>query len=172
MNFSSLAIWALVFYFAALFFSLIYRSQVVTGPWLFLLRCFFPNWRFFHGMGHVPTLFVRYSNAEQVWSPWQSTIPRARRSLLQLLHNPAINLALANQNLVDHLSADLQVLVEEQDVQQLVTYQLIMRHARDYLQQHYPSLAIQHFQFQLTLMAPPITMAEDATILTSPAIAW
>ena len=71
-----------------------------------------------------------------------------------------------------HLSADLQVLGEEQDVQQLVTYQLITRHARDYLQQHYPSLPIQHFQFQLTLMAPPITMAEDATVLTSPAIAW
>ena len=172
MNFSSLAIWALVFYFAALFFSLIYRSQVVTGPWLFLLRCFFPNWRFFHGMGHVPTLFVRYSNAAQVWSPWQSTIPRARRSLLQLVHNPAINLALANQNLVDHLSADLQVLGEEQDVQQLVTYQLIMRHARDYLQRHTQAINIQQYQFQLRLMAPPPDTNEDAAVLTSPAIAW
>ena len=123
-------------------------------------------------MGHVPTLFVRYSNAEQTWSPWQSTIPRARRSLQQLFHNPAINLALANQNLVDHLSADIQVLKEEHDVQQLVTYQLIMRHARDYLQQHYPLLAIQHYQFQLTLMAPPTGKYQDATVLTSPAIAW
>lgn len=123
-------------------------------------------------MGHVPTLFVRYSNPEHTWSPWQSTIPRARRRLLQLLHNPAINLALANQNLVDHLSADLQVLAEEQDVQQLVSYQLIMRHARDYLQQHYPSLSIQHYQFQLTLMAPPTEVQEDTTVLTSPAIAW
>ena len=94
------------------------------------------------------------------------------RGLLQLLHNPAINLVLANQNLVDHLSADLQVLGEEQDVQQLVTYQLITRHALDYLQQYYPSLAIQHYQFQLTLMAPPTGKHEDATVLTSPAIAW
>lgn len=172
MNFSSLAIWAVIFYFAALFFSLIYRSKVVSGPWLFLLRSFFPNWRFFHRMGHVPTLFVRYSHAEQVWSPWQSTTPRAQRSLLQLLHNPAINLALANQNLVDHLSADLLVLNEEQDVQQLVTYQLIKRHARNYLQQHYPSLSIQQYQFQLKLLAPPPDMNENATVLISPAIAW
>lgn len=172
MNFTSLAIWALAFYFAALFFSLIYRSRVVSGPWLFLLRCFFPNWRFFHRMGHVPTLFVRYSHTAQEWSAWQTTIPRAQRSLFQLLHNPAINLALANQNLVDHLSADLQVLNEEQDVQQLVTYQLITRHARDYLQRQYPAIAIQHYQFQLKLMAPPPDNNEDIALLISPAIAW
>jgi hypothetical protein len=172
MYFSSLALWALVLYFGFLFISLIYRSQVITGPWLFLLRSFFPNWRFFHRMGHVPTLYVRYAYAEHNWSAWQSTLPRAQRSLMQLFHNPEINLALANQNLVDHLSADLQVLRDDQNVEELVTYQLITRHARNFLQQQQLSFPIQQYQFQLRLMAPPPDKNEDATVLTSPAIAW
>jgi hypothetical protein len=66
----------------------------------------------------------------------------------------------------------LQVLRDDQNVEDLVTYQLITRHARDYLQHHHNTLSIQHYQFQLRLMAPPPDMNEDATVLTSPAIAW
>ena len=172
MHFPSLALFALALYFGFLFFALIYRSRVITGPWLFLLRSFFPNWRFFHRMGHVPTLFVRYADKDNHWSNWQSTIPRAQRQLHLLFHNPEINLALANQNLVDHLSADLQVLSDDKNVEQLVTYQLIMRHARDYLQRHTQAINIQQYQFQLRLMAPPPETNEDAAVLTSPAIAW
>lgn len=172
MHFPSLAILALLLYFGFLFFSLIYRSQVITGPWLFLLRSFFPNWRFFHRMGHVPTLYVRYADENKQWSNWQSTIPRAQRQLHLLFHNPAINLALANQNLVDHLSADLQALSDDKNVEELVTYQLIMRHARDYLQQHATAINKQQYQFQLRLMAPPPAKNEDAAVLTSPTIAW
>jgi hypothetical protein len=123
-------------------------------------------------MGHVPTLFVRYADKDNHWSNWQSTIPRAQRQLHLLFHNPEINLALANQNLVDHLSADLQVLSDDKNVEQLVTYQLIMRHARDYLQRHTQAINIQQYQFQLRLMAPPPETNEDAAVLTSPAIAW
>ena len=172
MHFPSLALLALALYFGFLFFALIYRSRVITGPWLFLLRSFVPNWRFFHRMGHVPTLFVRYADKDNHWSNWQSTIPRAQRQLHLLFHNPEINLALANQNLVDHLSADLQVLSDDKNVEQLVTYQLVIRHARDYLQRHTQAINIQQYQFQLRLMAPPPETNEDAAVLTSPAIAW
>ena len=46
-------------YFFLLITALVYRSRIVSGPWFFLLRSFFPNWRFFHRVGAVPVLFVR-----------------------------------------------------------------------------------------------------------------
>jgi len=46
-------------YFALLFITLLWSSKVIQGPWLFFLRAFFPNWKFFHAVGHVPHLYVR-----------------------------------------------------------------------------------------------------------------
>ena len=41
-------------YFLVLLATLVFKSRIVTGPWLFLLRAFFPNWKFFHATGNVP----------------------------------------------------------------------------------------------------------------------
>jgi hypothetical protein len=176
MTLPSLAALAIIVYFAFLFLTLIYRSRVMNGPWLFLLRSFFPNWRFFHRVGHVPVLFVRYCDKTAGWQPWQCLTPRARRNLLQLFHNPAINLALANQNLVDHLSADIQALPDDKDSRQLVTYKLVLRLARYYLQPISMQQDISEFQIALQLIPPfeieTAALAAESTILTSPAIAW
>lgn len=172
MTLHSLATLAIIIYFVFLFFTLIYRSRIITGPWLFLLRSFFPNWRFFHRVGHVPVLFVRYTNQATGWQPWQALTPRSKRNLLQLFHNPSINLALANQNLVDHLSADIQALPDDKDSRQLVTYQLVLRLARHYLQPISIGQDIRQYQVQLRLVPPFEEATEDSAILTSPAIAW
>ena len=117
-------------YFLFLALSLTRRGKVITGPWWFLLRSFFPNWRFYHGAGHQPRLFWRSASAQGEWSGWVMFMPRADLSWGSLFHNPRQNLTLANQNLVDHLSADLSALPEDADARQLVTYQMTQRLAR------------------------------------------
>ena len=55
----------LVLYFVVLFATLIFKSRVVQGPWLFLLRAFFPNWKFFHAVGYVPHLRARCARHDE-----------------------------------------------------------------------------------------------------------
>ena len=64
-------------YFALLFLTLRGRSRVIQGPWLFFLRAFFPNWKFFHAVGHVPHVYVRGESAG-VWTDWHLVYPRLR----------------------------------------------------------------------------------------------
>ena len=58
-------------YFALLAWAMGRRSQVVQGPWLFFLRAFFPNWKFYHAVGRPPRLHVRGRTAAGEWLPWQ-----------------------------------------------------------------------------------------------------
>jgi hypothetical protein len=48
MTTASASLLVLAAYFLFLLISLKRRGQVISGPWLFLLRSFFPNWRFYH----------------------------------------------------------------------------------------------------------------------------
>lgn len=159
-------------YFVFLVVTLTRRGRVMSGPWLFLLRSFFPNWRFYHGLGHQPRLFVRAAGAEGAWGSWQMFIPRARWQPGQLFHNARHNLTLANQNLVDHLSFDVQTLPEEGDVRTLVTYRLVDRLAQQLLQPVAQEAAIAHYQFQLRLVPAHAEPTEAMTLLVSPALRW
>ena len=49
----------IVFYFLVLLATLMVTTRTVHGPWLFLFRAFFPNWKFYHSLGWQPNLFVR-----------------------------------------------------------------------------------------------------------------
>lgn len=158
-------------YFVFLLASLVRRGRVISGPWLFLLRSFFPNWRFYHGPGNQPRLFYRSTQQEGEWSAWQMFMPRAQFQLRDCLHNPRNNLTLANQNLVDHLSADIAAMPEDGDVRDLVTYQLVQRLARWLIAREGRSPL--KYQFQLRLVPPFSPSAdEDQSVLTSPALDW
>ena len=161
---SDISLLLIAAYFVFLLASLLRRGKVISGPWLFLLRSFFPNWRFYHGLGFQPRLFVRIMNDTGQWQPWHMFMPRAAFHLGDLLHNPQNNLMLAHQNLVDHLSADVQTLPDEGDVRGLVTYQLVERLVRSLLQPD----ALQ-FQFQLRLVPPGAEADESMAVVTSPA---
>ena len=113
-------------YFALLFITLLWSSKVIQGPWLFFLRAFFPNWKFFHAVGHVPHLYVR-GEASGVWTDWHLVYPRVQRRWHHVFHNPAVNLALSHQNLVDHFASDLNALPDGADASQLATYRLVSR---------------------------------------------
>lgn len=159
-------------YFIFLLATLLLRSRTISGPWLFLLRSFFPNWRFYHRVGHLRLFFVRVADEDAQWQPWQDMTPRATRRLLQLFHNPHINLALANQNLVEHLTTDILEMDEDQNVRQLVTYQMVTRLVRHMLEAQAAKHAIAQYQFQIRLVPPFEEATEETALLTSPVIRW
>jgi hypothetical protein len=172
MHLHSPTLWLVAGYFCFLLLTLVYRSRIVAGPWLFLLRSFFPNWRFFHQVGHVAVLTIRVAVVPDQWQDWQLMTPRAARKWQQLLHNPAVNLALSNQNLVEHLSADIQAAGEEADCRQWVTYQMLSRLVRHSLTQTYAGQSLHAYQFRVHLVPPFETVSENTVLLSSPIQGW
>ena len=161
-------------YFLFLLISLKRRGQVISGPWLFLLRSFFPNWRFYHGPGNQPRLFWRIQDENQQWTDWHMFMPRATFHVSDWFHNPRNNLSLANQNLVDHLSADIIAMPDDGDVRDLVTYHMVMQLTRHLINGESLStqLAPTHYQFQLRLVPAYVPPDEDMAVLTSPTLSW
>ena len=157
-------------YFLFLLISLKRRGQVISGPWLFLLRSFFPNWRFYHGPGNQPRLFWRIQDENQQWTDWHMFMPRATFRVSDWFHNPRNNLTLANQNLVDHLSADIIAMPDDGDVRDLVTYHMVMQLTRHLITCE--TLAPVHYQFQLRLVPAYVPPDEDMAVLTSPTLSW
>lgn len=102
-------------------------SREIHGPWLFLLRAFFPNWKFYHAVALSPRLYVRAQTGDGAWTDWALVYPRMPRRLWHLWHNAAVNLALTHQNLVEHLALDARELPEGADARTLVTYRLVQR---------------------------------------------
>lgn len=120
-------------YLGLLTWGLRHRGRTLSGPWFFFLRAFFPNWKFFNAVGRAPRLYVRGQDTVGQFGPWQRIYPRQPRQLLHLLHNPAVNLALTQQNLVDHLAQDINELPEGADPRHCVSYALVCRLAVDAL---------------------------------------
>ena len=156
-------------YFVWLAIGLVWRSQTVRGPGFFLFRAFLPNWQFYHQVGPVPHLYVRYEAPGQAWSDWQWVYPRGTRSIWQLFHNPWGNRALAEQNLVDHLSSDIKDLGEGQDASELVSYRLVCRLAAQAMRRLHPTLTAGRYQLEIRLERPvPSGFASSDTVLRSP----
>ena len=138
-------------YFLLLLLTLRWSSKIIRGPWLFLLRAFFPNWKFFHAVGYVPHLYVRHLGPDASWADWHWVYPRRTRRLWHLVHNTDVNLALAEQNLLDHFANDLNDLPEGEDARQLVTYQLVDRLVRFDLDRRLGAGAWQGYQFEVRM---------------------
>ena len=163
-----------VAYFLVLIASLLIKTPIIKGPWLFLMRAFFPNWKFFHAVGYVPHLYARsavmQSSGELHWSDWVLIYPRRTRSLIHLIHNPDTNLGLGQQNLVDHFWADLYDLPEGDDPRQLVTYQMVSRLVSWVLRER--DLNFTHSQFELRMALDDRTQTIDSYVMmTSPVVA-
>lgn len=168
-------------YLALLVWGFRRRAQVVQGPWLFFFRAFFPNWKFFHAVGQAPRLYVRGQTAAGDWTAWQLLYPRLPRRWRHVLHNPAVNLALSHQNLVDHLAQDVRDLPEHGEVQALVSYQLVCRLAQQAVSggqwggvpmlpaaQDLPALSACQFELRLQTPAQPGQSALAEPLLISP----
>jgi hypothetical protein len=158
-------------YFLVLLATLIFKTPIIKSPWLFLMRSFFPNWKFFHAVGHVPHLYARAQflgvAGEPVWSDWIWIYPRRQRRWFHVLHNADTNLGLAQQNLVDHFWADLYDLPEGADARELVTYQLVSRLVLQVLRQRHPAMT--HSQFELRMeLSSRTEMTDSQIMMTSP----
>jgi hypothetical protein len=165
-------LWLLLIYFAWLALGLLWQTRTVRGPWFFLLRAFFPNWQFYHQVGPVPHLYVRYQTEGQVWSDWLWVYPRLERSFWNLFHNPDGNRALAEQNLVDHLSSDIKDLGAGQDASPLVTYQLVCRLASKALRKWHPDVSEGLYQLEIRMERPDSSgHVSSDTVLRSPEMA-
>lgn len=136
-------------YFVFLAWAMGRGHRVVQGRWLFFLRAFFPNWKFYHAVGRPPRLHVRGRLASGEWLPWRLVYPRSPRRAWHLVHNPHVNLMLAQQNLVDHLASDVNELPEGAEPGDLVSYRLVCRLARQAL-----PADVAAFQFEVRLESP------------------
>jgi hypothetical protein len=95
-----------------------------------------------------------------------------------VFHNPAVNLALSHQNLVDHFASDLNALPDGADASQLATYRLVTRLAHQAIRGdgwgHTPMIAaplpsVDRFQFALRMELPASSSSE--LMLQSPVLA-
>jgi len=166
-------------YFAAILISLKLRRRDVQSRHLHFLRAFFPNWRFYHAVGHRPTLELRARGEQEAWSDWIPYFPRAQRSALQFIHNPEINLQLVEQTLIEHLAGDLAEMSDDEDVTDLVSYRLTIRLARKLAQKlaqqrlertaspASPALA---FEFRVRLIHALEPQGDNPTVLVSPTL--
>jgi len=165
--------WAIAYFLLLLVF-LIYKTPHIQGPWLFLLRSFFPNWKFFHAVGYVPHLYARaaISLPEGLlqWTDWQHLYPRTPQSLWHLFYNPETNLALAQQNMVDHFWADLNDLPESKDPRLLVSYQMISHFVEAHLLEKFPDGTHHQFELRMLLDSPTETV-HSHVMMTSPVVA-
>ena len=158
----------LLIYSAFLALTLFFRGRTLEGRWWFLLRSFLPNWRFYHRVGAAPIMVVRAELPDGRWTEWQGSVPRARRSLVQLLHNPANNRLLLDQSLIEHLYADLRELSDPDALTRRVSYRLVCELARSRALQDTPAASRVQFEIRLT---PPYGIASsDTAVLTSPVL--
>ncbi len=163
-----------VAYFLVLIALLVIKTPIIKGPWLFLLRAFFPNWKFFHAVGYVPHLYARSAeqqpSGELQWADWVLIYPRRLRRLSHLLHNPDTNIGLAQQNMVDHFWADLYDLPEGVDPRGLVTYKLVSRLAEQVLRARDANFTHSQFELRMTLDGRSENV-DTQVMMTSPVVA-
>jgi hypothetical protein len=164
-------LWLLLAYVGLLAWALRQKHRFVEGPWWFHLRAFLPNWKFYHAVGWMPRLMVRHRQSPTLSQPspatgaWRMVYPRRERHAWHLLYNPDTNLALAHQNLVDHLANDIATLPEEGRIEELQIYHLVLRHAARYLM----GQGLRHpLQMQVELRLVHQTRDQTEVVLCSP----
>jgi hypothetical protein len=156
--------WPLWLYFGFLILALFFARKPLRHRWFFLLRSFFPSWQFYHAPGPTPRLYWRAIDGQGPLSEWQPLIDKARWHPAALFFNPAVNLAHAQQTLVEHFSNDLADRDDHETIDQWVSYRMIHRlvssTVRDALDPDVP------FQFCLCLTptAKPVDFENDMAL--------
>lgn len=123
-----------------------------------LLRIFIPSWRFFDELGQITTVFHRTRLADQSdFGPWKKSILKPTQSPAAFLFNPAGNLYLATQAVVQQLMVDIQNLKNEADttsLEQFSSFQLLQKHIELQLRKTNPQLVPLFFQIKISVTDP------------------
>lgn len=156
----------LLAYVGLLLWALRKKHWQFEGPWWFHLRAFLPNWKFYHAVGWMPRLWVRHRMASDATpSAWSLVYPRRQRHWFHLFHNPDVNLALAHQNLVDHLANDIATLPDDTPIDAQAIYHLVQRLGAEHLLNQGLDA---RGQFQWELRLTHQTRDQTEVILSSP----
>ena len=131
---------------------LLWRSRALKGPWWFLLRSFFPNWKFYDVVGHLPRVWVRWQDERGAWSEPELWWPRLPFQALRLFHNAEGNLLLARQNLIDHWASDLAGSSVSHPSAVRVSGELVARHLAHDVQLKHPTAVA--FDYTLRMEHP------------------
>ena len=158
----------ILIYAGVLALTLFVRGRTLHGRWWFLLRSFLPNWRFYHRVGARPVMVVRACGHDGRWTDWHGNVPRARRAVTDLFHNPTNNRLLLDQSLVEHLYADLKETAGADEVSALVSYRLACELARERALAAAP--AAQQLQFEIRVIPPYDRASAETAVLTSPVL--
>src|SRR4051812_5994815 len=102
MNWYSAGALLLAYFLALALFSTVKRTTI-AGKTIFMFRMFFPSWRFFDDIGHVPVLFYRKSTQGKEFEPWVECLNKPTRKWRTLLLNPQGNFLLACGSLLQRL---------------------------------------------------------------------
>lgn len=123
-----------------------------------LLRIFIPSWRFFDELGQIATVSHRSRLADQSdFGPWQTSILKPTQSPAAFLFNPAGNIYLASQALVQQLMVDILNLKNETDtgsLEQLCSFQLLQKHIELQLRKNNSLLPPLFFQIKISVEDP------------------
>lgn len=116
-----------------------------------LLRVLFPSWRFFEQVSELPVLELRWGEAADALCPWQPALRRPRFSCGAFVLNPAGNLFLAEQSLLEQLQNDLGDVSPgaESEFEQSVSFRLCRSLAEHRLSDVAQGSAAALFQFRL-----------------------
>lgn len=76
--------------------------------WIFLLRAFFPSWRFFEDVGPELSLELRSGLSPDLLGEWHNALPPIARSWKNIVINPNGNFLHACHNLLNHLATEIQ----------------------------------------------------------------
>jgi hypothetical protein len=155
---------ALAAYFGLLVVFVLVKAVPVKSPAIQRLRAFFPSWKFFDDVGHVPVLLARVGARADALGPWQPCLAPAPRPWHAPLIDAEATLLLAYGSLLQQLVADVEELPDDADHEDTVSYQLT-----HHLVQARLALAPgAHYQFRLCLVEPGATPTDDDDMIVSP----
>ncbi len=118
-------------------------------------------------------------SSKEYWVFEKWIYPRARRHFFNLVHNPLVNISLANQNMVEHLANDLQHSPTNENVSDWVSYKIVKRivdseiqadkNLSELVSRHDPADGILEYRFEIILnLNDPEQISQPHTLMLSP----
>lgn len=124
----------------------------------YLIRIFFPTWRFFEGIQSKYLIFYKFQEQED----WVLINENFDFEWFQLIHNPKVNDHYVKKSLIEHFMNDLQELQMKKkqffdvEVEKLVSYQLILQMVKSELktgiQKKQNSQYVTQFSFKIVAL--------------------
>jgi len=168
MSFNDTGIVLIFVYFAVILILSLKSPKSVPGKLAFLLRAFFPSWKFFEDCEYAPLLFYRVKEKNQEFEPWAPCLEKPKFQLSSLLLNPHGNFLLLSSSLILQLVGDLEEADERfaNDLEKSVAYQLTKNLVSYQIKKTRVEQRDIKYQFKLcaTYPATPLRAPEDMLI--------